>query len=296
MKDTTTVNLETTIPPRILLIHHDHVLASTIALAVNHYFNQQCVTCSESLDQINNTADYDLVLADVSQLHNARNENQRLHGRLQQTLRQLRIKNQQLEDMVLKLATIAATDPLTELANRRAFSQALDRSFAEAVRHNYDIACVMIDLDHFKQINDSAGHQHGDRILKFAAQVLSKHSRRSDIAGRYGGDEFVLVLPMTDLHTASHVAKRINTEFNRYRDHHECNTHINVTMSMGIATRFTTSADSPEKLIALADHALYLAKRHGKNKIICADTANHNPIAKIKSTPKTHNHRSDKAA
>ena len=133
-------------------------------------------------------------------------DNLRLQEQLSQTLEEVRFKNQQLEEAVRMLEAMAGTDPLTGLANRRSFNQAMDRAFASASRYNHDLACIMLDLDNFKQYNDTFGHQRGDDVLRTVARVLEANCRRSDVAGRFGGDEFIVLLPETDLATAEHVS------------------------------------------------------------------------------------------
>src|SRR4051812_33604098 len=120
--------------------------------------------------------------------------------------RQLEMKNAQLEQM-------AATDALTGVYNRRHFNRVLDQLFAEAQRYDKDLACVMIDLDGYKQLNDSFGHQVGDQLLVMAGKVILANMRRMDVAARYGGDEFVLLLPQASREDATLAATRIREEF-----------------------------------------------------------------------------------
>ncbi len=191
-------------------------------------------------------------------------DNLTLHRKLEQTLDEVRIKNQQLEELVKQLEQQATTDPLTGLANRRSIQQQLERSFAEAERYGSDLACAMIDLDGFKQVNDGLGHQTGDKLLQTAARVLSANCRRSDVAGRYGGDEFVLLLPQTDPPTAMGVLDRIREQFIEavapLVGELPCN------MSMGLACVSVNRATSADQLVALADAALYEAKDAGKGR------------------------------
>jgi len=199
-------------------------------------------------------------------LHRVKQENARLHVQLTSTLAQLKVKNDQLLALVGELETIAATDPLTGIPNRRALSAAFNQRYAHAVRSNTDLSLVMIDMDGFKHLNDTLGHAAGDRVLMLAARVLRANCRASDTPGRIGGDEFVVVLPESDQAEAKSVARRIQRDFAT-----ACNElckregfDAKVTMSMGIATRMTTHTSDADQLLGLADKALYAAKAKGK--------------------------------
>jgi len=214
-----------------------------------------------------------LVVEKNLEVWRTKQDNARLESELKQMLEQLQEKNQQLEKAVAQLEAQAATDPLTGLANRREIKHQLDRAFAETERYGTDLACVMIDLDRFKQLNDSLGHQKGDELLKAAARVLSANCRRSDVAGRYGGDEFVLLLPQTDPQTAVQVAGRIQKEFKLAAgailpDGRE------TSMSLGLACVSLHTPPGADHLVALADAALYQAKQAGKGRIKLHSAAN----------------------
>lgn len=210
-----------------------------------------------------------LVVEKNLELWKTKRDNIRLQEELESRIAEIDEKNRQLEEAVKQLETVAATDPLTGLFNRRAFQRTMEQSFAEAVRHGHDTSCLMLDLDGFKQLNDALGHQYGDQILTVAARVLSAHSRRSDTAGRFGGDEFIVVMPQTDLDTAVGVAERVRQQFKA--DARAALRGVafegNVSMSMGLASLSTTRASNPEALIAAADHALYATKAAGKDHI-----------------------------
>jgi diguanylate cyclase (GGDEF)-like protein len=203
-------------------------------------------------------------------------DNTRLQQELEQTLSEVRVKNEQLEEAVAKLESLASTDPLTGLANRRSIGQTLDRAFAEAQRHGTDLTCVMIDLDCFKPINDTLGHQMGDRLLKTAAQSLTVNCRRSDVAGRYGGDEFVLILPRTDPQTGMQVARRIQQEF-RQATHQLLGDQAQTDMSLGLACVSISKPTNADQLVALADAALYRAKQAGRGRIDVSEPAPTHP-------------------
>ncbi|HEX8524020.1 MAG TPA: diguanylate cyclase [Tepidisphaeraceae bacterium] len=176
--------------------------------------------------------------------------------------RQLEEKNAQLEQM-------AATDPLTGLYNRRYFGRVLDQMFAEAQRHDQDLSCVMIDLDQYKKLNDTFGHLVGDELLVSAGKCISANMRRMDVAARYGGDEFVLLLPHAGTDEAAKAAGRIREEF-KAASAAILKTGSGVTMSVGIASVKTQDLTRADQLVARADEALYRAKEAGKNRVTVA--------------------------
>ncbi|MFG0251035.1 MAG: GGDEF domain-containing protein [Phycisphaeraceae bacterium JB051] len=193
--------------------------------------------------------------------------NQQLEAQVAQRTEELTATNRELQRAVDQLQTMAATDPLTGLCNRRAFDQAMDRAFAEARRFQTDLACVMIDLDGFKQLNDQMGHPAGDQLLVGCAQILSEMGRTSDVVGRFGGDEFVMLLPGTAKDQALIAAQRVQQAFAEYVQQTACTREMSgsVTMSMGVACLRHTQATEPLHLLACADQALYHAKSQGKN-------------------------------
>jgi len=179
--------------------------------------------------------------------------------------RELEQKNVQLEQM-------ASTDPLTTLYNRRYFSRVLDQMFAESQRHDHDLACVMIDLDQYKKLNDTYGHQVGDELLVCAGKAISANMRRMDVGARYGGDEFVLLLPHATTEEAAAAAGRIREEF-RAASAVILKSTTGVTMSIGIASAKTQRSVSADQLVAQADAALYRAKEAGKNRVSIAESS-----------------------
>jgi len=179
--------------------------------------------------------------------------------------KQLMEKNQQLEQM-------AATDPLTGLYNRRHFGLVLEQLFAEAERYNKDLACVMIDMDGFKQLNDICGHQTGDQLLQLAGRVIKANLRRMDVAARYGGDEFVVLFPHAGPEEAAHAAERIRTEF-KQATATLLKRATGVSMSIGVASVKSNRLAIADQLVATADEGLYRAKTAGRDRIVTSDTA-----------------------
>jgi two-component system cell cycle response regulator len=197
-------------------------------------------------------------------------ENETLRTELESALSEVRNKNSQLEASLQRETELAATDPLTGLYNRRHFSRVLDQLFAEAQRYDKDLSCVMIDMDGFKMLNDTRGHQVGDRLLVTAGKVIAANMRRMDVAARYGGDEFVLLLPHATPEEAALAAQRIRDEF-RIASANLLGTAEGVTMSMGVGSLSRHRPVSADQLVAKADAALYHAKAAGRYRIMQAD-------------------------
>ncbi|HEY1684440.1 MAG TPA: diguanylate cyclase [Tepidisphaeraceae bacterium] len=196
-------------------------------------------------------------------------ENFSLRRKLELALTQLQDKNLQLEESLSRMQQMAATDPLTSLYNRRHFGRVLEQMFAESQRYQADLACVMIDLDEYKRLNDKYGHQVGDQLLILAGKVISANMRRMDVAARYGGDEFVLLLPRASAQEAEIVAQRIREEFAQAAAA-ALRSSQGITMSVGIASLVTNQASSADQLVAQADKALYGAKNGGRDRVVAA--------------------------
>ena len=190
---------------------------------------------------------------------NVKRENESLRAELERALEEVREKNHQLEESLKRVEEMAATDPLTGLYNRRHFGRVIEQLFAEAYRSERDLACIMIDMDGFKQLNDSFGHQVGDALLMAAGKCIRSNLRAMDIAARYGGDEFVLLIPSASAEQASVVADRIRADFKQASCQVLKRTSP-VSMSIGVATLVSNRPSGADQLVALADSALYRAK------------------------------------
>ncbi len=165
------------------------------------------------------------------------------------------------------------TDALTGVANRRFFERRLREEIGTWERHRYTLACLLVDLDHFKQVNDRHGHLTGDRALTLVAGALSEGLRVSDVLARYGGEEFVLLLPGTLLEQALEVAQRLLVNVARLRICGADNVDVQLTVSIGLAclaSDTTASSDVAQWLVQQADAALYLAKTSGRNRVVVA--------------------------
>ncbi|HWE96980.1 MAG TPA: diguanylate cyclase [Tepidisphaeraceae bacterium] len=201
-----------------------------------------------------------------------RRENEHLRLEVERALSEVREKNLQLEKSLKRIEEVAATDPLTGLYNRRHFGKVLDQIFAEAQRYDTDLSCVMIDLDGYKQLNDGFGHQVGDQLLVIAGKVIAANMRKMDVAARYGGDEFVLLLPRASAEESARVAQRIREEV-RQASCILLRRNEGMSMSVGIGSNRTDAPSGTEQLIAAADAALYRAKAAGRNRVVISDPA-----------------------
>ena len=186
----------------------------------------------------------------------------RVHLKVKQLQDALREKNRELEEL-------SRRDPLTGSYNRRAFHEALSTEYVRCARYGRPFSFMMVDLDHFKRVNDTHGHQAGDLALITTANLLVSQLRTNDMVGRYGGEEFAVILPETAHQGAMLVAERCRLKIANtplvYGD-----AVFSVTASMGLASLPDPRVCSTEDMIRLADQALYDAKRQGRNRLIAA--------------------------
>ncbi len=179
----------------------------------------------------------------------------------------LRVHNQlNYQDAIHHMAHLAVLDPLTELYNRNFLYQMLPLEISEAHRYDKPLSVMMLDVDHFKRINDTGGHEMGDRALKQVADHLRRHLREADIACRYGGEEFLLVMPQTPLENAVRAAEkiRIGLEGVSLQDDRS-GAALPLTVSVGVAA--LKRHENLDDFIRRADQALYAAKRNGRNRV-----------------------------
>jgi diguanylate cyclase (GGDEF)-like protein len=169
-------------------------------------------------------------------------------------------------EMEQRLSLMAKTDAMTGLATQRTFYEFMEREWARAERYRYPLACVMLDVDYFKRINDTHGHSCGDAVIRAIARVLSENCRASDVVCRYGGEEFCLLLPETDEENAALWAERTRERIAELRVTHD-GKRINVSASLGVAERMADTA-SPQTLVDAADQALLVAKRSGRDRVV----------------------------
>ena len=167
--------------------------------------------------------------------------------------------------LLQEMAALATLDALTGLPNRRLLDDALARACAESLRTGAPLSVLMIDIDHFKSHNDDHGHQSGDVVLRRVGETLRDNCRSMDIAARFGGEEFCVVMPGTDLPTAAAAGERMRVAISRIPAEHP------VTVSVGV-TCAPEHGQTATDLTRAADLALYEAKRGGRNRVAVAGT------------------------
>ena len=193
-----------------------------------------------------------------------------LEEKVQQRTAELANALTQLEQVNATLASLSVTDPLTGLKNRRYFEEKFAAEFQRALREQCPLSLLVLDLDHFKQVNDRYGHPAGDECLRQTAAIVMAQCRRpGDMAVRIGGEEMLLLLPGTDIDGARVIAESVRARIEALVIQHERH-RFDITTSIGLATIVPTVDDTPERLLALADKALYRAKGEGRNRVALA--------------------------
>lgn len=190
-----------------------------------------------------------------------------------QVEKRLRYVNERLQGQLIEIGLLqsrlreqAIRDSLTNLFNRRYLEETLDRELSRAGRENYPVCIIMIDIDHFKRVNDTYGHEAGDQVLKAIANTLGEQSRRGDFACRYGGEEFVIVMPNISLEIAYERAQNLRQSLTLLRVPHGIYS-LSVTISMGIAC-YPQNGLAREAILRAADQAMYAAKDAGRDHIL----------------------------
>ena len=190
-----------------------------------------------------------------------------------QTLQEaLAERERELSEMNDKLLRISLTDGLTGVDNRRSLEQRLHEMFEHSYRLHEPISCVMCDIDHFKRVNDTYGHQAGDDVLKEFAGILKAEAREIDRVGRYGGEEFLLLLPGTVLDAAVTFAERLRQRVEQHTFSYDGGS-LKCAMSCGVAAWPHPRVPDAEGMLRAADDALYVAKEVGRNRVVRFDSA-----------------------
>jgi two-component system cell cycle response regulator len=175
--------------------------------------------------------------------------------------------NREINMAMTKMAEMSTMDELTGLYNRRYFTEALEREIARAKRYGTSLVMCMMDLDYFKRVNDAYGHTAGDMVLAEIGKILKDYIRKSDLACRYGGEEFAVILPDTDVKKAKAVCERFRKIVAGHPFKHNLS-QFNITISMGITSYNSFMDQSPIEILELADKALYQAKEAGRNQLV----------------------------
>ena len=182
---------------------------------------------------------------------------------LQDMLNALEKSRDEIRRQNLELQVLATQDPLTHCLNRRAFFERFEAEFSRSQRYGHNFSCIMVDIDHFKSINDKHGHPVGDKVLQQVSNVLRECVRVSDVVCRYGGEEFCILLPETDTQGGIFTAERIRSTIAS-----KSIFDIGVTVSLGVSS-YDSDSDNPSELLNRADKALYAAKRRGRDRVVC---------------------------
>ncbi|MDO8137684.1 MAG: diguanylate cyclase [Candidatus Brocadiales bacterium] len=188
---------------------------------------------------------------------------------VKQLLQNLRITTLELEKFNKQLSTLAVTDYLTSLYNHRYIMEALSREYSKIERFHRSLAVLLLDLDHFKSVNDRYGHQAGDAVLMELGSLLKNSVRTMDIVGRYGGEEFCIILSETDSEKAVVIGERILQTIAKKLFKIKEDLCINITASLGVCGTDVKGVHSIGILLDCADKALYEAKARGRNRVVC---------------------------
>ncbi|MEA2991940.1 MAG: diguanylate cyclase [Alphaproteobacteria bacterium] len=218
--------------------------------------------------QLGSTRDREGLRAIVESLVHTAKEMEQSNQTLEARLSASKEEINQLQHVLETVRHENLTDPLTTLANRKYFDQALEKAIAEAVTKREPLSLMMTDIDHFKNFNDSFGHLTGDQVLRLVAIAVKNNVKGQDIAARYGGEEFAILLPNTVLRSAitvaDHIRQAVMTKQLMKRSTHEQLGRI--TVSIGVAT--LRNGDTAQSLLGRADSCLYAAKHNGRNLVV----------------------------
>ena len=188
------------------------------------------------------------------------------HNDLQIAMASLEKSKAEIAEQNEKLTFLATRDSMTKCFNRRAFFETFEKIWVSSKRYGHPLSCIMVDVDHFKSVNDNYGHAMGDEVLKKVSAVLLDTARDSDIVCRYGGEEFCVLLPHIDMAGAEQAAERYRVAISELKFE-----KLSITASLGCSD-WMQGADLAEQMLDQADQALYYAKRNGRNQVCRFDT------------------------
>lgn len=223
--------------------------------APSRYLDLRVTPLFDAYKQLNGRL---IVFRDVTERKEVERKLRNANSRLQTQLIEIGVLQSQLREQAIR-------DPLTNLFNRRYLEETLDRELARAARERYAICVMMIDIDHFKQVNDTYGHEAGDVMLKSIAETLTLHTRRGDFACRFGGEEFVIVMPNINTDIAYDRAEALRESLNSMHVSYG-RFSLSATFSIGIAC-YPANGETRESVLRAADKAMYAVKRSGRDDI-----------------------------
>ncbi len=201
----------------------------------------------------------------LDKIHNMTIELKSYHERLQQMLAELEMENTERKHAVKELEKLSETDPLTSVYNRRKFNDILNSEVERSKRYSTGLSIIMCDIDHFKKINDQFGHDVGDNALKVFTSTINNNIREVDMFARWGGEEFMILMPNTSAEIAQAVAEKLR----KIIEETEVKKVNTFTASFGVAD--LNEEDTTESLLKRVDEALYKAKESGRNKVELSD-------------------------
>ncbi len=240
---------------------------------------KQTENLADMSQQLGRAKDREAVRTVLKSLAQSVKEMERSNRTLESLLTESKQEINHLQHNLETVRTESLTDPLTMLANRKYFDEALAKAIAESNKDGDPISLLMTDIDHFKIFNDTYGHLTGDQVLRLVATAVKRNIKGGDIAARYGGEEFAIVLPDTTLSSATAVADHIRRAvMGKELMKRSTGEHLGrVTISLGVATLHR--GETPQALIERADACLYAAKRAGRNAVICETDPEIAPVA-----------------
>ncbi len=242
------------------------ITASTGSYQTKIQIYHDQINATEDISELSNILEN--LVGDISAMNEDAKQN---HEALQETQKKVEVAEKQIHELTVKLdyiSEVAHEDFLTGALNRRGMDEALAREFERADRHNTALSLAMLDIDHFKKINDTLGHSTGDKALAHLAKVVKSILRSTDVLARYGGEEFVILLPGSKQEDAVTVVSGLQRELTKNFFLHN-NERVLITFSAGVAERML--GEDVDSVLPRADAALYLAKQSGRNRVIGAE-------------------------
>lgn len=227
----------------------------------NYTFTVNCSPITGSEKKIRGVL---VTFDDITEIEIKNEELRRTLDKLEQSQRDVTRQNQELQ-------VLATRDPLTNTLNRRSFFQGFETLFTEARAEGDELSFIMVDIDCFKSVNDKYGHAVGDKVIKLLANILTEYSRPNDLVGRFGGEEFCVVLPEAGIDVGASIADRMRLAIQEGYGAKFTNA-LRITSSFGVST-LTNGIRSSSELVDQADKALYVAKESGRNRVICWSSA-----------------------